>query len=306
MTLIPIRLRVFIASLSIIGLLSPWLLPLFNQYNRYFWLVDLIVHWQWLYVIGLAISALLLLSTDKRYALLLTFLALPWLSAATTLPSGSSSKKLTIASANVHVSTQKVTALKQWLALHNPQIVIVLEVSNALKKELAALEQYPYQIVEASDSPFGIALLSTLPILKSEIIYTENDTVHIDADVNFYSKPISIYAFHPMPPLSPHFHQSRDEQLSIIATKIQARKLPAVIAGDFNATPWSSAFGAVTASHLKHTNIFPTWPDWGAKIIGIPIDHIVATHDWLLTSHEVGEAIGSDHFPVIATLSLIN
>lgn len=291
--------------LCILGLLSPWLLPLFSQYNHIFWVLDLIAHWQWLYALGLFVSAFFLLKKDKRFGLLLAFLAMPYLSSSPALPMGESSKMLTIASANVHVSTTDVTALSQWLSDQKPQVVVVLEVSNALGQALSGLKDYPHQIIEAEDSPFGIALLSKLPIIKSETINNLDDIEHIEATIDFGGKPISIYAFHPMPPLSPHFHQSRDEQLKALGNKIHSQQSPAIIAGDFNATPWSSAFHSLSANNLKRCNLAPTWPNWGYKILGIPIDHIVASEHWLLNSPHVGSAIGSDHFPVVATLSLI-
>lgn len=302
---IPLSRRVAIAAMCILGLLSPWFLNLFSQFNHAFWILDLIAHWQWLYLVGLMVTTLLLLKKTKRYGFLFVFFAIPFLSSRPSLPAGESAKKLTIASANVHVSTTDVTALRQWLSTQNPQVVVVLEVSNALGKTLPSLKDYPYQIVEADNSPFGIALLSKLPIIQSNTITNNDGIPHIEADVNFYGKSISVVAFHPMPPLNVYYHQSRDEQLKALASKIYDRQMPAIIAGDFNATPWSSAFRSLTAHNLKRTNLAPTWPNWGYKILGIPIDHIVASEHWLSTRHQVGNAIGSDHFPVIATLSLI-
>ena len=288
-----------------IGLLSPYLAKLFSQYNQLFWLLDLVVHWQWLFALGVLFGVLLLLKKDKRYGVLLAFLAMPFLSSSPSLATGESTKILTVASANVHVSTTDVTQLREWLTVQNPQVVIVLEVSNALGKQLPDLKEYPYQVIEADDSPFGIALLSKLPILKSETINNLDGIANIEADVDFSGKPVSVYAFHPMPPLNAHYHQLRDDQLSALATKINNRQLPAIIAGDFNATPWSSAFRSLSSHNLKRVNLTPTWPNWGYKIIGIPIDHIVASDQWRLSDSQVGKAIGSDHFPVIAKLSLI-
>lgn len=267
-------------------------------------MLDLIAHWQWLYALGLLISVLLLIKKDKRFGVLLLFLAMPFLSASPSLPKGNGAKTLTVASSNVHLSTTDTTALHAWLTTKNPQIVIVLEVSHALGEQLASLKEYPFQVVNADNSPFGIALLSKFPILKSTTVNNNENIAHIEADINFEGKIISVYAFHPMPPLNSYYHQSRDAQLSVLAKKIQSRQLPAIIAGDFNATPWSSAFRSLTAFNLKRTNLAPTWPNLGYKIIGIPIDHIVASNHWRLTNHLVGQAIGSDHFPVITTLSL--
>lgn len=297
--------RITIAAVCILGLLTPWLLYLFVEYSKIFWLFDLVAHWQYLYALGLFLCTILLLKRHKYYALMLALLALPFLASSPSLPAGESNKKLTIASANVHVSTTDMSSLHQWLYTKNPQVVVLLEVSNPLSKTLPSLVDYPYQVVEAHDSPFGIALLSKLPIIQSNTIINNDGIPHIEADLNFYGISISVVAFHPMPPLNVYYHQLRDNQLKALASKVYDRQMPAIIAGDFNATPWSSAFRSLTAQNLKRTNLAPTWPNWGYKILGIPIDHVVASEHWQLTSHQVGSAIGSDHFPVVATLSLI-
>ena len=79
------------------------------------------------------------------------------------------------------------------------------------------------------------------------------------------------------------------------------------MAGDWNITPYSPYFDELKKrSGLKYeiTTIFPahTWPSpFILPLFQIPIDHILYKGDLQLISKERGPAMGSDHYPLIAT-----
>ena len=78
--------------------------------------------------------------------------------------------------------------------------------------------------------------------------------------------------------------------------------------GDFNATPWSRIFidmlragrlnDAAIGSDLRSTWVsrFPPF--------GLPLDQVLVGHGIGVTGRRVGASIRSDHFPVIADLTL--
>jgi endonuclease/exonuclease/phosphatase (EEP) superfamily protein YafD len=76
--------------------------------------------------------------------------------------------------------------------------------------------------------------------------------------------------------------------------------MPLIVAGDLNATPWSSAF-AVAARHGldRASGLAPTWP---RRHVGIPIDHVLADTHWRRGEAQRGPDIGSDHLPVRVAL----
>jgi endonuclease/exonuclease/phosphatase (EEP) superfamily protein YafD len=302
------RRRPTLIALGALGLLLPWLanwVPV--AFERLHWLLDLAAHWQWLFAAALLLGSLTLARRHPRALWALVLLPLPWWSASPALPhaSDTSSPTFTLASANVHVGTTQVTALAQWLAAAQPDAVVVLEVSPALARELSSLKDYPHQVVHADESPFGMALLSRWPLLHSTIVNDANGIPRIDAQLQWRTQTIALSAVHPMPPLSPHWSAQRNQTLLAVAQQHNTHEHPALVAGDFNATPWSSALVPLQAlGWLRATGLRPSWPAVGQGVMGIPIDHVLASPHWRLQHHSLGPDLGSDHRPVLVQLSL--
>ncbi|MEZ5670169.1 MAG: endonuclease/exonuclease/phosphatase family protein [Alphaproteobacteria bacterium] len=78
---------------------------------------------------------------------------------------------------------------------------------------------------------------------------------------------------------------------------------PLVVAGDFNATPWSRSMRTIRESTglCGAAGYRPTWPVWlGA--LGLPIDHILVSPDLAVTAETLPPA-GSDHLPIRAVVT---
>jgi len=84
-----------------------------------------------------------------------------------------------------------------------------------------------------------------------------------------------------------------------------------ILAGDFNATPWSFALRRQDkALGLKRrTRALATWPSGDfSRIVEapfpiLPIDHVYAGKAWKTVKVERGPALGSDHRPIVVTLA---
>ena len=97
---------------------------------------------------------------------------------------------------------------------------------------------------------------------------------------------------------------NRDRLLLGIAPEISELRGPVIVAGDFNATPFTPVFRefmrlANVALLQPPVSTFPAALGW----LGIPIDHILV-RDLQMTAVEALSAIGSDHRPVKASLTL--
>ncbi len=302
------RMRL-LAPLCAAGLLPPPLLALMpaESAGSIAWLLDLAAHWQWVFAPGLALTAGVATLVDRRWALLLPALALPWLSASPHLPSTAAAGPATfsIATANVHMDNQDVRPLAQWLAREQVDVVVVLEVSPAYAKGLQTLDAYPHRHVVAQDDPFGIAVLSRHPLLKAATVRDAEGIAHIEALVAWQGRQVAVIAVHPMPPISAHYAAVRNAKLSAWARAAAASALPTLVAGDLNATPWSIAFNGLDALGLRRaTGVAPTWPATLRGVTGIPIDHVLANRHWLRIGSARGPDLGSDHLPVLARLQL--
>lgn len=112
-------------------------------------------------------------------------------------------------------------------------------------------------------------------------------------------------AVHPYPPLKAQAYVDRNRMLANHAAALVATRLPAIMAGDFNATPWSTGVSVVQAAGMvRATSMAPTWPASAAVPAVIPIDHTTVSRHWGVLWNGRGPNIGSDHYPAMAALYL--
>lgn len=294
-----------LALLCLLGLLLPLLSHLLaGVTGTLAWLIDLACHWQWLFLLGLVVFAGLACCRDKRWAVLLLALPLPWLTASAPAPTGEpQAQVLAVASANVHLHSRNIEALAAWLAQEKPDVLVLLEVSPAYAQGLRTLRDYPFQHIVAEDSPFGIAVLSRHPLQQIEVIEDAQRIAHIEALLQWHGQPVGIIALHPMPPLAPQYHSVRNAKLAALARHATASGIPTVLAGDLNATPWSSAFSGLAQLGLRRASgLAATWPAVLQGVLGLPIDHVLVTQHWAVAARKVGPQLGSDHLPVLVRL----
>ncbi len=103
--------------------------------------------------------------------------------------------------------------------------------------------------------------------------------------------------------------------MAALAARIQALGDPAaILAGDFNAAPWSFALRRQDAALqnlglARLTRALFTWPTprfrrfaLPSPVPLLPIDHVYAGANWRAVSVTGGPPLGSDHFPVVVTV----
>ncbi len=79
---------------------------------------------------------------------------------------------------------------------------------------------------------------------------------------------------------------------------------PKLVAGDFNAIPWSAGLRAfLRDTRLTGFNTLATWPVW-LGFAGIPIDHAFVSRDLRILDIGTGPDIGSDHLPMLIGVAL--
>jgi len=301
-----VRARV-LALLAIIGLLLPLLShPLADAGGAASWLIDLGSHWQWLFLLLLVLSSVLLAGLDRRWAIVVLAAPLPWLTAAPAAPSGErTADVLVVASANIQYRNPDARALAEWLRKENVDVAVVVEVARAHVRELEAMTDYPYRRVVPDEGPFGIAVLSRHPLAEVKVIEGAAGIPRIETVVQSPRGRIRLTALHPMPPLTAEDHFARNRLLRALADAAAASGEPSIAAGDLNATPWSSAFAGLSGRGLRRASgLAPTWPAAAAGLMGIPIDHVLVTRQWRVVANRAGPNLGSDHLPVLVTLAL--
>ena len=293
---------------AVLGLLSPWLVALLADHSQHLaWLLDLASHWQWLHVALLAVCLALLGQRQPRWWLLLPLVALPWLSVAPQLPprDGAVQLDLRLVSANLQ-QTDDATALRAWLDAQPADLVLLQEVTPALARQLAEWQDYPQQILAPDESPFGLALLSRLPLEGGRVLRDSDAIPRIETTLRSGAQAISLSLVHPMPPLSPYWHHKRNLGLQVALQRNAARGLPGLLAGDLNASPWSQATRELHALGWYRANdLQATWPALGRGWLGIAIDQVLVHGPWRVAEQHLGPDLGADHLPRHLHLQLL-
>lgn len=275
------------------------------------WLLDLAVHWQWLWLALLgAALALCALARAWPWLALAGLGALPWWTAADRLApaAGATQPQLVVASANVHLDNADAAALLRWVRALQADVVVVLEVSPALAPALAAAADYPHRRLLPADNPFGIALLSRHPLRDVTVLRLRAGPPALQAFVDAPGGSLHVTALHTMPPIvGPAGLAERDLDIGDVVRRAGAAGVPAIVAGDLNASPWSSGLLAAQArGFLRAQGLAPTWPTPWAAALGIPIDHVLADRrHWQVVHAGRGPGLGSDHRPVFARLQRV-
>ena len=234
-------------------------------------------------------------------------LVLPWYVGK---DDGSGGRELKLLTANILSSNTDYERLFSLLDAEAPDLVVLQEVSPDWLVALEVLRaDYPYSYAEAREGNFGIALFSRLPLkAASHVDSPPLGYATIVAAVDVDGEVLHLIATHPMIPVSDNFYKARNEQLADIATLLGKRADPRILIGDLNLTPWDINYPAIEQqagmrNARKGFGIVPTWPVF-MPFAMIPIDHVLVSDSITVTSFYSGPRIGSDHLPLVVTLSL--
>jgi len=210
--------------------------------------------------------------------------------------------------ANVLTTNGEHEKLSALLAEERPDFVFLQEVSDGWAARIDQIEEYPYRHVVPRSGSFGIAMLSRFPIDRAETILSPpRDFPTIVAIVSVQGETITFTSTHPMPPLGNANYDARNKQLADVAQIVNGQDTARVLIGDLNTTMWGNNYrGLIENTGLRNARqgfgLLPTWPTH-IPIAKIPIDHCLISDELAVIDIHTGPTIGSDHLPLIVTLS---
>ena len=109
----------------------------------------------------------------------------------------------------------------------------------------------------------------------------------------------------------PYRARVQTHQIDWLIAESRSLTGPAIVAGDFNMTPWSHRLQRLLASTglRRHATFLRSWPTRRHPQFGLPtpaflIDHVLTTPDIKSVSIRTGPVLGSDHLPVVARVRL--
>lgn len=194
----------------------------------------------------------------------------------------------------------------------DPDILVFSEITGQWKKYFdTELGAYKFRQVEPRFG--GIAVYSKFPLLATKVIYYgEVRRPRIETIVQMKKQQILLIAAHTF---IPKFMSIRNGELEEIAEDAAKSKLPVILAGDLNCSPWSYYFAKLERDgHLVDTEPgFGLQCSWPTSVLGriptptfIPIDHFLMSEDFNVQRRALGTKDGSDHLPVFIELTRKN
>lgn len=266
-----------------------------------YWLFDLAVGFQFLYgsalLVGVSIAFVVSRGRTWKTLGLLAFLFIPFLVSTAALEQAAparSASALRVVSANVNLENEDPSGLLRWAMQSQADLVVIHEVSPAFAKGLqSATTAFPFQVLKPMEGPFGVAVLSRLPLTSQ--VWLEPGFLKVT--LLHAKETVEVLAAHPVPPLTPEMLFERNHALSTHVDRLSNRS---VVVGDLNATPWHPVLRQMEdKGWLRANTLVPTWPS-AVPLLGL--DHVLATPAWKSVKSELGPAIGSDHRPILVEL----
>lgn len=212
-------------------------------------------------------------------------------------------RALRVASFNTLWVNEDVDRVRAEIERLDADIVTLIEMSPAKRGLLDQLKsRFPYQADCFAVDYCRLAILSRLPIVESEGSGGADGPPFIHARLGAEAGGLSVIGVHTI-----RFPHSRAQFRQALALGDYLERLsgPKLVMGDFNATPFSRIPRVVEVrGNLRRVTYLPTWP----ASFGLPqiaIDHIFLSPGiTLLEAARIGEAAGSDHYPVTARIAV--
>ncbi|MDB5385381.1 MAG: hypothetical protein JWM11_1027 [Planctomycetaceae bacterium] len=293
-------------------------LTLAGSCGAWYWAFDLCAHFRWYYFVASLIWAIAIWKRYRSPAMCCLIISLFWnggLLLPYYVPVKQSShpdpeKSLSLISLNVYTANPNKADVVAYLRARQPDLIVVMEVDEPWERALDELkDDYPHRFIQPRHDNFGIGLLSKWPLQGERFVkFSDTDLPNIVATIDHRGSAFQLVATHPLPPIGAGYTRKRNAQLRELADFVKKSPLPSIVAGDFNATPWSSAFREfVSRSQLRDSGMGRgVQGSWNAKsrLIRIPIDHVFVPQNVTVVRRVLGPDIGSDHYPVEATIEL--
>lgn len=209
----------------------------------------------------------------------------------------------------------KVLSFNTWLSNSTPKdvedeirrvdadVVALVEFGQEKLPMLKSLRAiYPYQADCEGANHCAFAILSKIPVAAADrqLIWEGPPYMRIVLGGDYAG--LNVFAVH-----TTRFPHSRAQfrQMKALSRLLQETGGPKLVMGDFNATPYSRMTAILENEvALRRFTSLPSWP----AFTGVPqlaIDHIFASEGISAVEGPVlGNAVGSDHFPVTMRLSV--
>ncbi|MEK1886273.1 MAG: endonuclease/exonuclease/phosphatase family protein [Phyllobacterium sp.] len=210
---------------------------------------------------------------------------------------------------NLRYNNHDQAEVIRLIARETPDVITLQEASNDWQSRLKAVEaRYPHNVFCPSTKRIGgVAILSRRPFALGTTPHCVGNSLMALARIDFGGRSALIASVHlgwPWP-----FEQATNvEEIQPYLLRLGG---PMILAGDFNAVPWSQTIRNIIDASNTHLvdGLRPSWLINGAfahaaRWIGLPIDHVLVSGRISARTIDTLRPVGSDHLPIMLRFSV--
>ncbi|MGZ9032870.1 MAG: endonuclease/exonuclease/phosphatase family protein [Rhodospirillales bacterium] len=328
------RLLVVLPWLPILGLGGAAAVRLLDLH---FWPAELLWHFtETFFLVGLALTVFLVVAGCFIPASVTAVLTIYFGFAAANVPGvppGQATSLLSIAHAragetaraetvslrlvthNLYVRNDRLDDLADWLERQDADVIVFQETKEQTAAVMAAAkDRYPHQFFgwpknyverpELRAELNGVAILSRYP-LRDPFVFRQTRYAAPAAVADLVlpgGSQARVVVVHTSNPVRRSGLRSRNQLMANLAEELKGYDGPLIVAGDFNATPYTPAFAHfLHDAGLTTVRAYPgTYPQIAGDF-GLAIDHVLV-RGIRIVDIEALDAFGSDHRPLRADL----
>lgn len=284
---------------------------------RLSWMLELTTHFRVQYLAA-TVVLLALVMLRRKWAACAVLVAAGAVSAVPVLPylpvslgqqsANAAATPIKILTVNVSFRQFSARTLLEIVREANPDIVVVQELTPHAETVLAELDKtFPNNRKFPADGAYGIGLWSRFTLESSET-FALGRVPAIEARLRAPTGAITVIGVHLRAPTTARRAAARNQELGELARRIGATEGALIVAGDFNATPYTPYFrdwlreSGLTDSRRGRT-LAISWPTM-FPLAGIPIDHVAVNDHFTPLSHRRLPNFESDHYGVLVEVAL--
>jgi endonuclease/exonuclease/phosphatase (EEP) superfamily protein YafD len=207
---------------------------------------------------------------------------------------------------NIFKDPSVADRLARLAAREQADVVVIGEPPRDFARLTAAMSDYSYSAGVIDPEKHGVVVFSRTPLSRTALSepFLKDGYAVVSTTVTSVGRGLRIVGLHPTVARSAGRLRSRDAHILAAAVTAEA-DAPSLMVGDLNAAPWSTALrdiARLTRIRRLSTGSASTWFA-RVPVLGLPIDHALVSSE-LAAAARVGPGVGSDHLPLIVTITL--
>lgn len=213
--------------------------------------------------------------------------------------------QLKIIQFNVWNHNSEIARTIDWMAAERPDLVILEETTPAFRRALEARTGWRSVCRDCEVMIYSPRQMTRGYVSAEPAVGPLAHAIFHDVEGAF-----DVVGVHDAWPTDGNDQQRQEARLARALDELPRERT--ILAGDFNSTPWSFARRDWDSAFrlIRRDRALFTWP--AGKVLArrmslpfaiLPIDHVYAGPAWATVDIHRGPSLGSDHYPLVATLA---